>query len=129
VAAREHEASNRRKPGRPPAFPGTARLLVRLAKENPLGGHRRVHGELTKPGIAVAPPTVREIPHAAGTGPAPRRAGPTWRQFLRAQASGILAADFLHVDTVLPKRLHIMVFTGHGTRQMHLGGVTASPRR
>jgi transposase len=102
LAARKYETSNRRKPGRPPTFPGTARLVVRLAKENPLWGHRRIHGELTKLGIAVAPSTVWKILHAAGIDPAPRRAGPTWRQFLHAQAGGILAVDFLHVDTVLP---------------------------
>jgi putative transposase len=127
LAARKYETSNRRKPGRPPAFPGTARLIVRLAKENPLWGHRRIHGELTKLGTAVAPSTVWKILHAAGIDPAPRRAGPTWRQFLHAQASGILAVDFLHVDTVLLKRLYILVFIEHGTRRMHLGGVTANP--
>ena len=57
----------------------------------------------------------------------PRRAGPTWRQFLHAQAAGILAVDFLHVDTVLLDRLYVLVFIEHGTRRMHLGGVTAHP--
>ena len=127
LAARKYETSNRRKPGRPPAFPGTARLVVRLAKENPLWGHRRIHGELTKLGIAVAPSTVWKILHAAGIDPAPRRAGPTWRQFPHAQAGGILAVDFLHMDTVLLKKLYILVFIEHGTRRMHLGGVTANP--
>src|SRR6266699_2324259 len=114
-------------PGRPPTFPGIGRLVVRLAKENPLWGYRRIHGELTKLGVTVAPSTVYEILRAAGIGPAPRRAGPTWRQFLHAQATGILAVDFLHVDTVLLKRLYVLVFIEHGTRQMHLGGVTAHP--
>jgi putative transposase len=68
-----------------------------------------------------------KILHAAGIDPAPRRAGPTWRQFLHAQAAGILAADFLHADTVLLKRLYVLVFIEHGTRRMHLGGVTANP--
>ena len=104
-----------------------ARLAVRLAKENPLWGYRRVHGELTKLGVTVAPSTVYEILRAAGIGPAPRRAGPTWRQFLHAQAAGILAVDFLHVDTVLLTRLYILVFIEHGTRRMHLAGVTARP--
>jgi putative transposase len=90
-------------------------------------GHRRIHGELVKPGVTVAPSTVREILHAAGIDPAPRRSGPTWRQFLRTQAAGILAVDFLHVDTVLLKRIYVLVFTEHGTRRMHLGGVTAHP--
>ena len=80
-----------------------------------------------KPGIAVAPSTVWEILHAAGIDPAPRRAGPTWRQFLHAQAAGILAVDFLHVDTALLKRLCVLVFIEHGTRRMHLGSVTAHP--
>jgi putative transposase len=90
-------------------------------------GLPRLHGELTKLGVTIAPSTVYEILRAAGIGPAPRRAGPAWRQFLRAQAAGIVAADFLHVDTVLLKRLYVLVFSEHGTRQMHLGGVTANP--
>ena len=90
-------------------------------------GHRRIHGELTKLGATVAPSTIWEILHAAGIDPAPRRTGPTWRQFLHAQATGILAVDFLHVDTVLLKRIYVLVFIEHGTRRMHLGGVTASP--
>ncbi len=123
----KYDTSKRRTPGRPPAGPGITRLVVRLAKENPLRGHRRIHGELTKLGVTVAPSTVREILHAAGIDPAPRRPGPTWRQFLHAQAAGILAVDFLHVDTVLRKRLYVLVFIEHGTRRMHLGGVTANP--
>ena len=68
----------------------------------------------------IAPSTVREILRAAGIDPVPRRAGPTWRQFLHAQAAGILAVDFLHVDTVLLKRLYVLVFIEHGNRRMHL---------
>ena len=94
LAASKYDASNRRKPGRPLTVPSIARLVVRLAKENPLWGHRRLHGEVTKLGVTVAPSTVWEIQRAAGIDPAPRRAGPTWRQFLRAQA-GILAAGLL----------------------------------
>src|SRR5438552_2853892 len=78
-------------------------------------------------GVTVAPSTVWEILRAAGIGPAPRRSGPTWRQFLAAQAAGILAVDFLHVDTVLLKRIYVLVFIEHGTRRMHLGGVTTHP--
>jgi hypothetical protein len=80
-----------------------------------------------KLGVTVAPSTVWEILRAAGIGPAPRRSGPTWRQFLHAQAAGILAVDFLHVDTVLLKRIYVLVFIEHGTRRMHLGGVTTHP--
>jgi hypothetical protein len=80
-----------------------------------------------KLGVTVAPSTVWEILHAAGIDPAPRRPGLGWRQFLRAQAAGIVAVDFLHVDTLLLKRIYVRVFTEHGTRRMHIGGVTANP--
>ena len=101
LAARKYDTSRRRKPGRPPTVRSIARLAVRMAEENPLWGYRRIHGELTKLGLAIAPSTVYEILRAAGIGPAPRRSGPTWRQFLRTQAAGILAVDFLHVDAML----------------------------
>src|SRR5271165_2110271 len=127
LVAGKYDTSKRRAPGRPPTAPCIARLVVRLAKENPLWGHRRIQGELTKPGVTVAPSTVWEILHAAGIDPAPHRSDPTWRQFLHAQAAGILAVDFLHVDTVLRKRLYVLVFIEHGTRRMHVGGVTANP--
>jgi putative transposase len=87
------------KPGRRPP------CVVRLARENPLWGHRRTHGELMKLGVMIAPSTVWEILHSAGIDPVPRRSGPGWRQFLRARAAGIVAVDFLHVDTVLLKRI------------------------
>ncbi len=95
LAANKYSTSNRRKPGRPPTAQRIARLVVRLAKENPLWGYRRIHGELTKLGVTVGQSTVWEILHAAGIDPSPRRSGPTWRQFLHAQAAGILAVDFL----------------------------------
>ena len=127
LAARKYDTSKRRKPGRPPANPGIARLVVRLARENPLWGHRRIHGELMKLGVTVAPSTVWQILHSAGIDPAPRRSDPGWRQFLRLQAAGIVAVDFLHVDTVLLKRLYVLVFIEHGARRMHIGGVAANP--
>jgi transposase len=96
LTARHYDTSRRRRPGRPPTVRSIARLAVRLAGENPLWGYRRIHGELTKLGASVAPSTIWEILHAAGIDPAPRRAPPTWRQFLTAQATGILAVDFLH---------------------------------
>src|SRR6266542_1829040 len=127
LAARRYDTSNRRQPGRPATVRSIAQLAVRLAKENPLWGYRWIHGELTRLGLAVAPSTVWEILHAAGIDPAPRRSGPTWQQFLHAQAAGILAVELLHVDTVLLKRLYVLVFIEHGTRRIHLGGVTAHP--
>ena len=93
-----------------------ARLAVRLAKENPLWGYCRIHSELTKPGVTVTPSTVWEILRARAFDSALRRSGPTWRRFLRTQAAGILAVDFQHVDTVLLKRLYVLVFIEHGAR-------------
>jgi putative transposase len=127
LAARKYDTSKRRPPGRPATIRSIARLTVRLARENPLRGYRRIHGELTKLGATVAASTVCETLRAAGIDPAPRRDGPTWRQFLHAQAGGILAVDFLHADTVMLTRLYVLVFIEHGTRRMHLGGVTAHP--
>ena len=77
LAAKKYDTSRRRARGRPPTVRSIARLVVRLAKENPLWGYRRIHGELTKLGIAVGPSTVYAILRAAGIDPAPRRAGPT----------------------------------------------------
>jgi putative transposase len=127
LAARKYDTSKRRRPGRPPTVRSIARLTIRLAHENPLWGYLRIHGELAKPEVRVAASTIYEILRAAGIDPAPRRDGPAWRQFLHTQADGILAADYLHVDTVSLARLHVLVFTGHGTRRLHLGGVTAHP--
>ena len=127
LAAAKYDTSNWRKPGRPPTARSIARLVIRLAMENPLWGYRRIHGELTKLGLAVTPSTVWQILQAADIDPASRRSGPTWRQFLHAQAAGIIAVDFLHMDTVLLTRLYVLVFIEHGTRRMHLGGVTAHP--
>ncbi|MGJ6969914.1 integrase core domain-containing protein [Streptosporangium sp. G11] len=98
-----------------------------MAAENPRWGHRRIHGELTRLGHKIAASTVWNILNQAGIDPAPRRSGPTWKQFLTAQAEHIVAADFLHVDTVNLKRLHALIMLGHGSRRAHLLGVTANP--
>jgi putative transposase len=101
--------------------------VIRIATENPAWGHRRVQGELVRLGHRIAASTVWQILHDAGIDPAPRRAGPTWRQFLTAQARGILAADFVHVDTVLLRRVYALIVIEHGTRRAHLAGITANP--
>jgi hypothetical protein len=128
LAARKYGTSKQRKPGRPPTSPGVARLVARLAKENPLWGHRRIQGELMKLGVTVSPSTVWEILHAAGIDPAPRRSGPGWRQFLHAQAAGIVAVDFLHVDTVLLKRIYVSV-TWNPSAEGPVGRRPSSPAR
>jgi putative transposase len=119
--------TNRRRPGRPSTEAAIRKLVIRMATDNPAWGHRRVQGELVKLGHPIAASTVWQILHAAGIDPAPRRSGPTWKQFLTAQARGILAVDFVHVDTVLLRRLYALIVIEHGTRRAHLGGITANP--
>jgi putative transposase len=119
--------TSRRRPGRPSTSISVKALVVQMARENPAWGHRRIQGELARLGHAIAASTVWEILHAAGMDPAPRRAGPSWREFLAAQAHAIIACDFLVVQTVLLKRLHVLVFIEHGTRGLHVAGVTAHP--
>ena len=116
-----------RRLGRPPVNAETAEFVLRLASENPRWGYRRIQGELIKLGIRLAPSTIARILKDHGFPPAPRRAGPTWRAFLRAQASHIVATDFFTVDTLMLKRLYVLFFIELGRRRVWITGVTAHP--
>jgi hypothetical protein len=115
------------RPGRPPVDREIRELDLRLAAENPTWGHRRGQGELARLGYQVAPSTVWKILRHAGIDPAPRRSGPTWKQFLTAQARTMLACDCFTVDTVLLKRIYVLFFIELATRQVHIVGATAHP--
>jgi putative transposase len=120
-------AYSHRTPGRPRTSSAIRALVLEMAQHNPGWGYRRIHGELTGLGHELAPSTVWQILKDAGINPAPQRSRQTWRAFLAAQATTILAADFFHVDTVFLRRLHVLFFIEHGTRRVHLAGITAHP--
>ncbi|MGI5133215.1 hypothetical protein [Streptomyces sp. CA-106110] len=113
-----------RRPGRPPKSEALRALVLRLARENDGGGYRRIHGELLNLGWKVAASTVWEILQRAGVDPAPQRADRSWAKFLKAQAAGIWTTDVFHVDTVFLRRLFVLFFVEHGTRRVHIAGVT-----
>ena len=115
-----------RPPGRPALDPWVRDLILRLGRENPRWGYQRIRGELLKLGVKVSSTTIATVLRRSGLGPAPRH-GPTWREFIRQQAAGILACDFLTVETITLKTLYVLVWIELGTRRVHLGGVTPNP--
>ena len=98
-----------------------------MARDNPRWGCLRICGELRKLGIRVGPTTIRMLLRRHGLGPAPRRSGPTWTQFLRAQAEGIIGCDFFTVETIRLKTLYVLFFIQLSTRRVVAAGVTAHP--
>src|SRR6266536_2217534 len=131
---RWHQALVRRKwrqpagrRGRPTLTAEVRDLVLRLARENPRWGHRRICGELAKLGLNVSPTSVRRVLARAGLEPAPRRFGPSWREFLRAQAGSIVACDFFTVESVFLRRYYVLFFIAHASRRVWLAGCTATP--
>jgi putative transposase len=117
----------RRFAGRPRLDRELRELVVRLGRENPRWGCLRIQGELRKLGIRVGATTIRSLLRRSGLGPAPRRGGPSWSEFLHAQAQGILAADFFTVETAWLRTLYVLFFVELGSRRVRLAGVTANP--
>jgi transposase len=113
LVTRRWTTTGSRRPGRPAMSAGVRGLVVRLATENPAWGYRRVHGELACLGYRLGASTVWSILRRAGVDPAPWRSGPTWAQFLTAQAKGILACDFVDIETVTLTRLYALFVIEH----------------
>jgi transposase InsO family protein len=113
--------------GRPPMPADVRAVVLRLARENPRWGHRRISGELAKLGFRVSPTSIRRLIARAGLDPAPRDSGPGWREFLRAQAASIVACDFFTVESVLLRRYYVFFFIVHASRRVWLAGCTTNP--
>jgi putative transposase len=114
-------------PGRPPLEADLVALIVRLGRENPRWGSRRILGELRKLGLQVSETSVRNVLRRNGIGPASRRSGPSWRTFIRQRAQSMIACDFFTVETASLRRIYALFFIELGTRRVRLAGCTANP--
>jgi putative transposase len=124
---RHGRASRPKRPGRPPTIRSIQTLILRLARENPNWGYRRIHGEPAGLAIKVAPSTVWKILRTNHIDPAPRRDKQSWAAFLRSQAHAILATDFFETRTLTGARLFVLAVIEHATRRIHILGATAHP--
>ncbi|TDD40912.1 integrase core domain-containing protein [Saccharopolyspora elongata] len=115
--------------GRPPVDDSIAVLIERMARENHIWGYKRIQGELLKLGYRVAASTIRRVLKGLRIPPAPLRCtDTTWRQFLRTQASTMLACDFFHVDcAVTLKRIYVFFVMEVGSRYVHMLRTTTNP--
>jgi transposase InsO family protein len=128
LLARRHAYPSRpKRPGRPPTVRSVRVLVLRLARENPSWGYRRLHGELLVLGLKVAASTVWEMLKEAGIDPAPDRAASTWADFLRSQADALLACDFLEAVTLFGARTYVLAVIEHASRRIRILGATAHP--
>src|SRR5215218_7239938 len=119
-------AQPRRAAGRPPVEGRVRELVLRFARENPGWGYPRIASELLKLGLRVSPSTVRRLLLANRLGPAPRRTGPSWPQFLRQHAAGMLACDFFTVETISLRRFYVLFFIELGSRRVQIAGCTTN---
>jgi transposase InsO family protein len=124
---RHANISKPKRPGRPPTVRSIRALVLRLVRENPSWGYRRIHGELAALAITVAASTVWEILKAEGIDPAPHRSTTTWADFLRGQAQALLAVDFIETVTLTGQRQYILAVIEHATRRVRVLGTTAHP--
>jgi len=116
-----------RRPGRPRIGAEVRALVLRLARENARWGYRRIAGELAGLGIELSATSVRKLLIEAGLGPAGKRGGLSWREFIRRQAQSMIACDFFTVDTIALRRIYVLFFIEVSSRRVHLAGMTENP--
>jgi putative transposase len=116
-----------RKPGRPPLESSLGTMILRLARENPRWGYKRIAGELKGVGVTVSATSVRKVLLEAGVRPAPERAPSSSRAFLRAQAASVLACDFLTIETVFLHRIYVLFFISLATRRIEYIACSSNP--